>query len=291
MANFNNELKDYQSIPRALIFDNDMSDRARFLFCYMASKPDNWNFYIANMTKELGYSDETLRKYINELISCGWLIKGEQSNLGKFGAVEYTLKAKKTDTEKCDTEKIRYGENPAHKEKDNYKEKDNNKEIYISLWKTDFNAYKQLVLEANKRLKDDLEFKASQEKYFPNINYELSIDKGCDYWISEQGYKKAKSTKGILNMYSRLKNNFDKNKVYYAKGQKREEPIKVIENALLKTMNSDGELSDGTRVINGYRQYYSGRWNRVVNIPLDAPEKPRSRTIEYDKDLKDWYEP
>ena len=134
MGNFNNELKNYQSIPRALIFDNDMSDRARFLFCYMASKPDNWDFYIANMTKELGYSDETLRKYINELISCGWLIKGEQSNLGKFGAVEYTLKAKKSDTEKSDTEKNGHGKSPAHKEKENNKDnnKDNKEDTIVS---------------------------------------------------------------------------------------------------------------------------------------------------------------
>lgn len=91
MGNFNNKLQNYQSIPRQLIFNNQLSDRARFVFCYMASKPDGWDFYIEPMANELGYTSKTLRKYINELIDSGWLVKGEQKNEGKFGAVEYTL--------------------------------------------------------------------------------------------------------------------------------------------------------------------------------------------------------
>ena len=65
MANFNNELNNYQVIPRDLIFDNTLSDRARFIFCFMASKPNGWDFFLEPMAKEIGYSVETLRKYIN----------------------------------------------------------------------------------------------------------------------------------------------------------------------------------------------------------------------------------
>lgn len=108
MGNFINKLSKYQIIPRELIFDNTMSDRARFIYCYMASKPDGWEFYLNPMAKEIGYSVETLRKYINELIKNGWLIKGEQKNEGTFGAVTYTLNS----TKKPDTEKIRHGKNP-----------------------------------------------------------------------------------------------------------------------------------------------------------------------------------
>lgn len=108
MGNFINKLSKYQIIPRELIFDNSMSDRARFIYCYMASKPDGWEFYLNPMAKEIGYSVETLRKYINELIKNGWLIKGEQKNEGTFGAVTYTLNS----TKKTDTEKTRHGKNP-----------------------------------------------------------------------------------------------------------------------------------------------------------------------------------
>lgn len=120
MGNFINELKNYQPIPRNLIFDNTMSDRARFLFCYMASKPEDWNFYLSAMSKELGYSVETVRKYITELIEKGWLVKGQQKNDGRFGAVSYTLKAhpclEKQSTKNTDTEKVRHGKSPAHTE-------------------------------------------------------------------------------------------------------------------------------------------------------------------------------
>lgn len=122
MGNFRNELKEYQTIPRKLIFDNNMSDRARFLFCYMASKPDDWDFFLEPMAKELGYSTETLRKYINELITNGWLIKGNQENeSGKFGAVKYTLKARKDtpSAKNTEAEKIRHGKNPTQHNKDN----------------------------------------------------------------------------------------------------------------------------------------------------------------------------
>ena len=120
MGNFVNKLSNYQVIPRELIFDNTLSDRARFVYCYMASKPNGWDFYMNPMAKEIGYSVETLRKYINELVENGWLVKGEQKNEGLFGAVTYTLNDSKTlneeeasdGTKKSATEKIRHGEIP-----------------------------------------------------------------------------------------------------------------------------------------------------------------------------------
>ena len=130
MGNFVNKLSNYQVIPRELIFDNTLSDRARFVYCYMASKPTDWDFLMNPMAKEIGYSVETLRKYINELVENGWLVKGEQKNEGVFGAVTYTLNESKTqnkektddeqneeeealdDTKNSDTEKFRIGEIP-----------------------------------------------------------------------------------------------------------------------------------------------------------------------------------
>ena len=107
MANFKNELNNYQNIPREVVFDNTLSDRARFVYCFMACKPNDWNFFLEPMAKEIGYSVDTLRKYINELVESGWLQKGEQCReKGEFSAVDYTLKASKIPTRKnTDTEK------------------------------------------------------------------------------------------------------------------------------------------------------------------------------------------
>ena len=135
MGNFVNKLSNYQVIPRELIFDNTLSDRARFVYCYMASKPNGWDFYMNPMAKEIGYSVETLRKYINELVENGWLVKGEQKNEGLFGAVTYTLNDSKTQNEEeasygtknSDTEKFRHGENPTQYNIDTLHSRDESK--------------------------------------------------------------------------------------------------------------------------------------------------------------------
>lgn len=166
MSNFINGLKKFQVIPRELIFDNSLSDRARFVYCFMASKPDGWDFLLNPMAKELGYSVETLRKYINELIAGGWLKKGEQNNDGKFGAVVYTLlSTKKADTEKkrneeiptqenTDSENFRHGEKPTQYNKDNKENKESiekkdlqkkeRKDKSFPKKKTKFDAYADL---------------------------------------------------------------------------------------------------------------------------------------------------
>lgn len=108
MGNFFNELRSFNSIPRELVFDKTLSDRARFVYVYMSCKPEYWEFFLDTMAKEIGYSVDTLRKYINELVASGWIEKGcQKNNNGKFGAVEYILKA----TKFSDTEKTRHGKN------------------------------------------------------------------------------------------------------------------------------------------------------------------------------------
>lgn len=106
MGNFKSDLSGLRAIPKRLVFDNALSDRARFVYVFMACKPDDWEFFLEPMAKEIGYSVETLRKYINELVSSGWLEKGKQQNgNGVFGAVEYILK----ESNFTDTEKTRHG--------------------------------------------------------------------------------------------------------------------------------------------------------------------------------------
>ncbi len=114
MSNFKNELNNWQQVPRELVFDKTITDRARFVYVYMACKPDDWVFHTSAMSKDLGYSEETTRKYIKELISKGWLSKEEQSRVkGVFGNVIYTLHAtqKSPCTEKAESDKNRVGKN------------------------------------------------------------------------------------------------------------------------------------------------------------------------------------
>lgn len=206
MGNFINKLGAYQVIPRELIFDNTLSDRARFVYCYMASKPNNWEFFMTPMAKEIGYSVDTLRKYINELIESGWLIKGEQKNDGLFGAVTYTLNSTKI----SDTEKIRYGEMPTQHNRDNRQntDKKQKEEREESLSKKDelfeecWEAYRRKGSKANakpywKKLTEeeknrvlphikayvsvrDIAFQKDFERYLKDKIFETVVVKGKD---------------------------------------------------------------------------------------------------------------
>lgn len=144
MARIYNELRNYQNIPRELVFDKTLSDRARFVYVFMACKPDGWDFFLEPMSKDIGYSVDTLRKYLNELVASGWLVKGEQSNEHCiFGAVEYTLKAIKF----TDTEKLRYGKNMAQENIDNISLPNNTKNIFDKEIKKEEKEYKEKFAE------------------------------------------------------------------------------------------------------------------------------------------------
>jgi len=67
--------KNFTITPNELIDDNSISIQARFLFVYLASKPDDWKFYNSALNKALGISDDTRRKYMNELALKGWISK------------------------------------------------------------------------------------------------------------------------------------------------------------------------------------------------------------------------
>lgn len=153
MATIFNELRNFQNIPRELIFDSSLSDRARFVFCFMVSKPDDWQFFLEPMAKEIGYSVETLRKYIKELVESGWIVKGEQErDKGVFGATSYTLRAnKKSCTENTDTENFRHGKNPTQQNRDIIQKREDKKERndYPDYFEEAYVAYRRKGNKAN----------------------------------------------------------------------------------------------------------------------------------------------
>jgi predicted transcriptional regulator len=111
MNKVNNKIKEnFTTIPNSVIRNKTLSDRARFLFCYMASMPNDWQFYQSAMAKELGYTKDTLRKYMEELLSTGYLIREQRREKGKFDSYDYTINfspcMENTDTVKNGSGKI-----------------------------------------------------------------------------------------------------------------------------------------------------------------------------------------
>jgi len=112
MNKLNNKIKDnFTIIPNDIIRNKSLSDRARFIFCYMASMPDDWKFYQGVMAKELGYTKDTLRKYIEELLETGYLNREQRREVGKFDSYDYTLNFTPSG-KKADTVKSRDGKKP-----------------------------------------------------------------------------------------------------------------------------------------------------------------------------------
>jgi hypothetical protein len=112
MNKVNNKIKEnFTTIPNSVIRNKALSDRARFLFCYMASMPNDWQFYQSAMAKELGYTKDTLRKYMEELLSTGYLIREQRREKGKFDSYDYTINFSPC-MENTDTVKNHSGKNP-----------------------------------------------------------------------------------------------------------------------------------------------------------------------------------
>lgn len=133
MNKINNKIKEnFTTIPNSVIRNKALSDRARFLFCYMASMPDDWQFYQSAMAKELGYTKDTLRKYMDELISTGYLMREQRREKGKFDSYDYTINfspcMENTDTVKNGSGKIPNREKSTLTNKD-FKQKKNNTNI------------------------------------------------------------------------------------------------------------------------------------------------------------------
>jgi len=86
-------------------------------------------------------------------------------------------------------------------------------------WVTDFGLYKKMVWDEFEKIKTDTEYIQKQEKYNPNLDILLSIEKGIEnYWGTEAGWKKKKQSKSkILDWKQTFAKTIDMNKVYKGK--------------------------------------------------------------------------
>ena len=152
-------------ISRDVVFDTSISDRARFLYVYMACKPESWDFYQDKVAEELGYTKDTLRKYLDELITRGWITEDEQRNSGQFGCLVYTIEIERCEgnlpiRKNTDTEKNRNGKNPNQRNIYNISE-DKSSSINRNI------ENKRLSNDNPKCADDGLDFETSFYKLYP----------------------------------------------------------------------------------------------------------------------------
>jgi hypothetical protein len=77
----------YATIPNHVFEDARLSMEARWLLCYLLSKPDNWTVAIGDIIKKGNCGRDKARRMIAELVEQGYAERDEQNrNNGKFGA-------------------------------------------------------------------------------------------------------------------------------------------------------------------------------------------------------------
>lgn len=171
------------------------------------------------------------------------------------------------------------------------------KEVAPEAWKEAFGVYLELVEEAKAKLLADADTKAAKEKYYPNIDYAMTLDKMVnEFWGTPEGwrYKKTHTKKTAkIDMVATLKKGFDlsHNRVYKRATIGTSKPSTALPKPDASIVRpKDGKNPDGTFNKNGFRYYHSVRDNLDYSIPLNAPLMP-SFECEYDPLKKEWYYP
>ena len=86
----------FTQIPNSLITSKDLSNGAKMVYVYIASKPTGWNVFNKDVMTQMGIKKEaTLSKYWKELIESGWITRskvvGTTDNKCKNGSYVYTV--------------------------------------------------------------------------------------------------------------------------------------------------------------------------------------------------------
>lgn len=84
----------FTQVPNEIINDKNVSLKAKGLYLYMVSKPDNWEFSLSGMEIQLQESKPAILRIIDELIKCGYMEKIKNRVNGRQALNDYILHEK-----------------------------------------------------------------------------------------------------------------------------------------------------------------------------------------------------
>lgn len=179
-----------------------------------------------------------------------------------------------------------------------------------STWRDDFQLFLAEVNKAKGILLVDATFRGKQERYYPNIDYVLSLEKMVDdYWGTEEAWNKRKKQKKNdegIDMVATLKKAFNQscNRVFKRRESTPRQadffkgftPQKISDRAddYLRTLKVDIKfeqdgvkyLKDDTFIQNGKR-YYRNKFGSLVEVPIGLVARP-NENWEYNKNNMAW---
>ena len=257
------------------------------------------NEYIANL---LGVTENSANRILSSLISKGYVIKTAFDGRRRFIKTAYSYdKADYSQMNKLPNQESSSSSNDGEYIPNNSNNTGNkpNKQEEEKEWRDSFEVYLEIVNNAKDKVLLDTDFRQYIEKYYPNSDYNATLNKLVDgFWGKEEGWEYNKSKKKVksINMVSTLKKNMDKReRIVYKQRDNRKKytPLQNKDEELnnnIPTLNEDGDLPDGTFYKGGKRWYISEKDGRPYSIPLKAPNRPDKRS-EWSVTKKSWYIP
>jgi len=120
----------FGAVPNDLLNNPDISFKAKGLYAYLNSKPDNWDFSVESIAAQVKEGIDSVRGGIHELEKFGYLKRIKHQNEKGYWEVDYMLFEVPTDTE-ASLGKSNEGEHPKQYKKEYTKKEYNTKEKYI----------------------------------------------------------------------------------------------------------------------------------------------------------------
>ena len=210
----------FTQVSNTVLNDSRLSLKAKGLYAYLFSKPENWVFHVSVMEKELKESKGQIYTTLKELIQFGYIERKQVNENGVFGGVVYEF-IENPHTEIPCTDFSAHGKTDTHNNIDN-------KVIY-----TRNNKDNKLLCfgELSKVNLTQEEFDKIKQAH-PN-SYETAIEK-LDSWL-------ATTTKKVKNgsHYAYFKSNS-----WVWDGLKEEKKVSVWDKniEIMKRMKERGEL-------------------------------------------------
>ena len=130
----------FGAVPNDLLNDPEISFKAKGLYAYLNSKPDNWDFSVEGIASQVKDGVDSVRTGIHELEKSGYLKRVKHQNEKGFWEVDYMLFEEPVDEESY-LGKSEAGKPPKQYKKEEEKQKLNKKKEFVPPSEADVLAY------------------------------------------------------------------------------------------------------------------------------------------------------
>lgn len=238
----------FTQVSNIILNDNQISLKAKGLYAYLFSKPDDWEFHISAMEKELKEKRDAILSTVNELIEHNYITR-KQKNDGKFGGILYEFVLPHTENP--------HTENPYTDNPDTNNIYNNNK--YNNIYNSDLTGSQKILLPQKKtRVKKQMIIPEKQEVIDFCKSLSLDGEKIYNYYKCSEANGKWYDAKGeeVRNWKQKIRGVWDRpeNKVKIALdkptvGEMEEDKEIIKDNIFIKNTTILARIKTGSLVL------------------------------------------